>query len=178
MVSINAVGLGGLSPANAAGTTYDGATGLLTAAKQVTPGHHVLYLSVFDQADAALDSAAFVDDLQVGQVADPATDCVSGAQVKPAPVDPAPTNAAGGPYTGDEGAAVTVTGAAASAAGDPLQNTWSVVPGADVDPGAACTFADPHALATTVRCTDDGTWRLALSADNGSIRRVGRAPIW
>jgi len=53
----------GVSAANAAGTTYDGATPLLTAATPITPGAHSLYLSIFDQGDRQLDSAVFLDRL-------------------------------------------------------------------------------------------------------------------
>ena len=38
---------------------------LLPAATQVTPGAHSLYLSIFDQGDTILDSAAFLDNLVV-----------------------------------------------------------------------------------------------------------------
>ena len=104
VVSVNAVGIGGFSLANAAGTTYDGATPLLSAAKQVTPGAHSLYLSIFDQGDQILDSAAFVDNLRVGFVPDPATQCVPGAQVKQFQLDLTPANA-----TLDTGQQHTVT---------------------------------------------------------------------
>nr|WP_238419663.1 choice-of-anchor L domain-containing protein [Streptomyces taklimakanensis] len=90
VVSVNAVGLGGFSAENAAGTTYDGATPLLSAAKQVTPGTHTLYLSIFDQGDRILDSATFVDNLRVGFVPDPETQCKSGAQPKPYQLDLTP----------------------------------------------------------------------------------------
>ena len=93
VVSVNAVGIGGFSLANAAGTTYDGATPLLSAAKPLTPGAHSLYLSIFDQGDQILDSAAFVDNLRVGFVPDPATQCVPGAQVKQFQLDLSPANA-------------------------------------------------------------------------------------
>ena len=104
VVSVNAVGIGGFSLANAAGTTYDGATPLLSAAKQVTPGAHSLYLSIFDQGDRILDSAAFVDNLRVGFVPDPATQCVPGAQVKQFQLDLSPADA-----TLDTGQQHTVT---------------------------------------------------------------------
>ncbi|QIK74596.1 choice-of-anchor L domain-containing protein [Nocardioides piscis] len=104
VVSVNAVGLGGFSRANATGTTYDGATPLLSAAKQLTPGAHSLYLSIFDQGDQILDSAAFIDNLRVGFVPDPATQCVPGAQVKQFQLDLAPANA-----TLDTGQQHTVT---------------------------------------------------------------------
>lgn len=92
-VSVNATGIGTASLANAAGTTYDGATPLLSAATPVTPGNHSLYLSIFDQGDQILDSAAFVDNLRVGFVPDPAVQCVPGAQVKQFQLDLAPANA-------------------------------------------------------------------------------------
>ena len=94
VVSINSTGVGGLIPSNGQGTAFDGtsenpegdsnggATGILSAATQVTPGAHSLYLSIFDQGDQILDSAAFVDNLQVGYVPDPATNCKSGAQLQ------------------------------------------------------------------------------------------------
>ena len=104
VVSVNAVGIGGFSLANAAGTTYDGATPLLSAAKQLAPGAHSLYLSIFDQGDQILDSAAFIDNLRVGFVPDPATQCVPGAQVKQFQLDLSPANA-----TLDTGQQHTVT---------------------------------------------------------------------
>lgn len=265
VVSINSVGLGGFSPANAAGTTYDGATPLLSAAKQVSPGAHSLYLSVFDMGDGILDSAVFLDNLRVGFVPDPATQCTPGAQVKQFQLDltPAtasndtgtshtvtatlkdlnatppelsggtilfettgahsltasdvtdgsgqatftytgttvgvdtisacydqdnngscgsdepfasaqatwtnapPTNDAGGPYSGDEGSAVGLSGTAADMNGDPLTNTWTVAPVSGVDAGAACSFSDATSLSSTVTCTDDGVWELTLTTDDG-----------
>lgn len=265
-ISVNAVGLGGgFSPANAAGTTYDGATPRLSAAKQVSPGAHSLYLSIFDMGDYVLDSAVFVDNLRVGWVPDPATQCQPGAQVKQFQLDLAPatatndtgtshtvtatlkdlnaspqelsggtvlfaasgvhavsgsdvtdgagqatftytgtnvgtdtisacydannngscgsdepfasaqatwtnappTNDAGGPYSGDEGSAVAISGTASDINGDSLTHTWSVAPVSGVDAGASCTIADPSALSTTVTCTDDGVRELTLTTDDG-----------
>lgn len=265
VVSINSVGLGGFSLANAAGTTYDGATPLLSAAKQVSPGAHSLYLSVFDMGDGILDSAVFLDNLRVGFVPDPATQCTPGAQVKQFQLDltpptatndtgtshtvtatlkdlnatppelaggtilfettgahsltgsdvtdaggqatftytgttvgvdtisacydqdddgscgsdepfasaqatwtnAPPTNDAGGPYSGDEGSAVSLSGTAADLNGDPLTNTWTVAPVSGVDAGAACAFSDATSLSSTVTCTDDGVWELTLTTDDG-----------
>ena len=91
VVSINSTGLGGMSAANGAGTAFDGkttgpgadsngaATALLGAATQVTSGSHSLYLSLFDQGDNALNSAVFLDNLQVLTVPNPAVDCHPGA---------------------------------------------------------------------------------------------------
>jgi hypothetical protein len=82
VISINSTGATAMSAAQAAGTTYDGATPLLSASTQITPGAHSLYLSIFDQGDAILDSAVFLDNLVVGFVPDPETNCVPGAQPK------------------------------------------------------------------------------------------------
>lgn len=84
VVSINSTGVGGMSLANAAGTTYDGATVLLQAATPVTAGAHSLYLSIFDQSDNIYDSAAFIDNIRLITVANVQTDCVKGAT----PVEP------------------------------------------------------------------------------------------
>ena len=79
-ISVNAAGATSMSAAEAAGTTYDGATPLLTAATPISPGAHSLYLSIFDQGDNVYDSAVLLDNLRIGSVANPATDCVPGAQ--------------------------------------------------------------------------------------------------
>jgi len=251
---------------NAAGTTYDGATPVLSAAHAVTPGAHSVYFSIFDQGDRILDSAVFLDNLQVGFVPDPTTQCVPGAQLKrfnlglaPAsatkdagtahtvtatltnvddgsaepggtvifdasgtnsasgsdvtdaageatftytgtdvgtdtisacydvdsdgacgaadPVAPAvtvewtnapPVADAGGPYSGAEGSAVPVSGSATDANGDALSYSWMATPGAGTDTGASCSFASPSSAATDVTCTDDGSYTLTLTADDGT----------
>ena len=96
VISINSSGLGGMSAANGAGTAFNGtqsyndnfflppgnaggATGLLHAATQVAPGAHSVYFSIFDQGDHRLDSATFLDNLTVGFVPNPSTNCVAGA---------------------------------------------------------------------------------------------------
>ena len=78
VITMNAAGLTSMTAAQAAGTTFDGATPL-TAAVPITPGPHSLYLSIFDLGDAALDSAVVVDNLRLGRVANVAQDCRSGA---------------------------------------------------------------------------------------------------
>ena len=75
LVSVNTVGF---STANAAGTTYDGATDRLRASTPVTAGAHSIFLSIFDQGDAVYDSAVFLDRLAL--VAVPPSECVSGAR--------------------------------------------------------------------------------------------------
>ena len=82
VISINSSGNTSMSAANAAGTTYDGATPLLSASTQVAPGAHNLYLSIFDQGDQVLDSAALLDSLRAEFVPDPAQNCKPGAKPK------------------------------------------------------------------------------------------------
>jgi Ca2+-binding RTX toxin-like protein len=65
VVSINAAGPTSVSPAAAAGTTYDSATNVLGARSPITPGAHSLYLSIFDQGDQIYDSAVFLDNLRL-----------------------------------------------------------------------------------------------------------------
>jgi lysophospholipase L1-like esterase len=80
-ITINAAGTTSMTAAEAAATTFDGATPLLTAATPLSPGAHSLYLSIFDQGDHILDSAAIVDNLRLGTVDNAATDCKPGAKV-------------------------------------------------------------------------------------------------
>lgn len=98
-ITINSTGVTSMTKEHATGTTYDGATPLLRAATPITPGKHSLFLSIFDQGDHAFDSAVMVDNLRVGRVATPATDCKSGA----VPVGGAPSYVAfGDSYTTGE----------------------------------------------------------------------------
>src|SRR4029453_11419061 len=74
-----------------------------------------------------------------------------------------PTVDAGGPYTGgDEGANVNISGTATDNE-DALTTQWtySVV---SADAGATCSFGNAALLSTTVNCTDDGTFKLTLTA--------------
>lgn len=66
VISINTAGPTSMTSGEALGTTYDGATPLLTASTPVTSGPHALYLSVFDQGDTVYDSAVFLDRLVIG----------------------------------------------------------------------------------------------------------------
>jgi hypothetical protein len=63
-ISINSIGPTAVSPENAAGTTYDAASALVTTKTPVTPGAHTLFLSIFDASDHIYDSAVFLDDLR------------------------------------------------------------------------------------------------------------------
>ncbi|GAA1918885.1 lectin-like domain-containing protein [Nocardioides marmoribigeumensis] len=80
---------------------------------------------------------------------------------RPVGVDSPPFVDAGGPYTGEEGAAVDVAGAASDDRTMPLPSTWSAT-----GPGT-CSFGDPSTVTTTVTCDQPGTYTLTLSADDG-----------
>jgi FtsP/CotA-like multicopper oxidase with cupredoxin domain len=68
---------------------------------------------------------------------------------------------------GNEGAAIPIHTTAFDDDGDPMTTTWSFAPLAGVDPGATCVIADPSALNTTITCTDDGTYTLTVTANDG-----------
>ncbi|HZX54960.1 MAG TPA: choice-of-anchor L domain-containing protein, partial [Ilumatobacteraceae bacterium] len=61
VISINSTGATAMTAGNAAGTGYGGGTAPLHASKVLTAGAHSLYLSIFDQGDEILDSAALLD---------------------------------------------------------------------------------------------------------------------
>jgi hypothetical protein len=98
-ISVNAVGPAGVTPDDAAGSTYDAATPLLTASTPVTPGPHALYLSITDVGDPSYDSAVVLDDLHSHDVANPVSGCAPGA--KPAAPDIAITPVATTNNAGD-----------------------------------------------------------------------------
>ncbi|OAH10238.1 DUF2599 domain-containing protein [Streptomyces jeddahensis] len=82
------------------------------------------------------------------------------------PENLAPMVDAGPDVSVDEGSAVTLKGTAADDGGTPATE-WTYTRGDDVDEGATCTFAEPTAPRTTLTCTDDGTYTVKLTADDG-----------
>src|SRR5436305_7930657 len=78
VISINSTGYTHMSAAEAAGTTYDGATPLLIAQTPITSGSHSVYFSIFDQGDHVFDSAVFLDNLTAGTQS--GNQCLAGAQ--------------------------------------------------------------------------------------------------
>jgi len=73
---------------------------------------------------------------------------------------------AGPAVSGDEGSPIALTGSALAPDGQSFTASWFIAAGAGVDPGAMCSFADPSSLATTITCTDDGTYALTLAASD------------
>ena len=161
VVSVNAVGIGGFSRANAAGTTYDGATPLLRASKQLTPGQHSLFLSIFDQGDNVVDSAAFVDNVRVGFVANPGQNCVPGAQVANYTLDLTPESA-----TRAIGTMHTATVSLRDDDGNPVANADVVVTRAGANPGSDTVTTDAAGIATVIYTgTNAGTDTLSATYD-------------
>jgi hypothetical protein len=80
--------------------------------------------------------------------------------------DSPPTVRAGADTSGDEGAAIILGGSASDLEGPPTTH-WSYTPGPDVDQGATCAFSDSGAAVSTFTCTDDGTFTVTLTADDG-----------
>jgi hypothetical protein len=153
-----------LTADNAAGTTYGGATPLLTATTPVTPGQHELYLSVFEWGDpGGYDSAALVDAVRLVHVAEPVAGCRRGAVLGG---NSPPTVSAGPDRSGTEGATLSLQGSKADAE-DAVRLHWSYSAISGVDPGATCSFSFLHAVRSGFRCTDDGTYRVTLTGSDG-----------
>ena len=83
-----------------------------------------------------------------------------------------PVVSAGPDVTGDETKPITLAGSASDPDGDPLTVNWRAVPVQGTDPSASCTFASPHAAATAVTCSDEGTYVVTLTADDNFTNPV------
>jgi hypothetical protein len=81
VISVDGAGPSAMTAAQAAGTTYDGSTLPLIARTPVAPGSaNSLYLTIFDQGDGVLDSAALVDNVRY--------ETLAAGQCKSLAVDP------------------------------------------------------------------------------------------
>ena len=176
VISINAAGNTSMTAGNAAGTTYDGATPLLSASTQVTAGAHSLYLSIFDQGDQIYDSAVFLDNLRIGFVPNPAVNCKPGAT----PVNFQMTLT---PPTDENlrGQSHTVTATLTGEGGAPVSGATIQfeVTGANTASGTGVTNASGQATFTyTGVNTGDDTITACYNADNsadGSCEAVADA---
>ena len=90
---------------------------------------------------------------------DPAT-----VSINVAPVNDAPTVSAPASVDAFEGASRPITATVADVDGDTVSVVWAVLGGADVDAGADCTIA--NLVATTITCTDDGTYTAIVTASD------------
>ncbi len=77
-----------------------------------------------------------------------------------------PAVSAGPNVLGNEGDAISLSGSVFDVDSTP-RVSWSYVAGANVDPGATCSFENAGAPRTIITCTDDGTFIVTLTADDG-----------
>jgi hypothetical protein len=80
---------------------------------------------------------------------------------------------AGPDASGFEGARLVLSGFVAYAS----SVHWSYEPVSGVDPGTTCTFDAPTSPVTRFTCTDDGTFRVTLTASNASEQRADSALV-
>jgi hypothetical protein len=80
--------------------------------------------------------------------------------------NPSPVVDAGANVSGAEGTAISLNATVTDT--EPVSTAWTATAGAGVDAGATCAFANPGAVDTTVTCTDDGTWTLTLTGNDGT----------
>lgn len=87
-----------------------------------------------------------------------------------APANTAPEVDAGGPYSGDEGEAIALSGATASDDDDDaLAYEWSINYNGSMDADGSCDFSDATELNPTITCSDDsnaGSFTLTLTVDD------------
>jgi hypothetical protein len=186
-LTINATGPATFSEANAAGTTYDGASPLLTASTPVTPGDHVLFLSILDQGDGNVDSAAFVDnlrtdsgecrqgttDLALDLTPDSATSATGGTHTVAAELTQGGTAVAGAPVAFSVSGANSATGTVSTDSTGVARFTYQgAAPGIDTitachDAGGdgTCEAAD-----SAIKEWTGGTTGPGLSIDDVRVR--------
>ena len=91
------------------------------------------------------------------------------------PADPR-TASAGTSYTGVEGSPTAITGTFANFTGTPT-SAWTSTGDIGNAAGAACSFADATAAATTVTCNDNGTYTLRYTATETDGSAYGEAVL-
>jgi endonuclease/exonuclease/phosphatase family metal-dependent hydrolase len=101
----------------------------------------------------------------------PSSDPIPAPEGTSHPIDAPPTTDAGPDAHGSEGSAVHLHGSVGDDHGRAAAR-WTYDPGPDVDPGTTCRFGAPAAPASSFTCTDDGTFTVTLTADDGVNRPV------
>jgi hypothetical protein len=150
-LTINSAGPTSMSPVEAAGTPYGGATAPLRAQIPVVSSQNVtyqLYLSIFDQSDGNGDTAVFIDNLTYSARTGAA--CERGvAPLGPAPVITGPTVAATVATP-----TPTLTGTAGNAPGDATTVTVRIYNGAMAAGTPVQTRSAPRTGTTWAVATD------------------------
>ena len=75
-----------------------------------------------------------------------------------------PTPDAGGPYAGNEGSTLTLSGSATDPDNDPLTKSWTFVKSAG---GTTCTYTNTTTFTPTINCNDDTLITATLSVTDG-----------
>lgn len=151
---------------DAAGTPISGATLSFT----VTGANSPTGTATTDASGVATFTYAGttvgVDSIGACYDADSSPPCEAVASATKTWTNAPPTVGAGGPYSGNEGSAISIAGTASDPEGDTLTTGWTYTP-VTADAGATCSFGNAALLSTTVTCTDDGTFKLTLTASDG-----------
>jgi hypothetical protein len=87
-------------------------------------------------------------------------------QAPPPPPNQPPTVDAGPDASGTEGSPIALHGSVSDPDSTPAIS-WSYTTGSGVDAGTTCAFASTASPVTTFTCTDDGTFTVTLTADDG-----------
>jgi hypothetical protein len=148
-VTIKSAGPTSMSPAEAAGTPYGGATAPLHAQIPVPAGAtaHTLYLSIFDQQDSIYDTAVLIDNLSLVAT----TNCPRGS------VGLGPALAIAGPADGGtvDTQTPTLSGTAGDAPGDASTVTVRIYQGPIASGAPVQTLTAPRS---------GGSWSVVPSA--------------
>ena len=98
-------------------------------------------------------------------VTDDDGDSSAATAVTPTVVNAPPTAGAGGPYSGNEGSVVSLTGTASDPEGGSLTKSWSFAQAAD--PGTTCTPTGTATLIPTITCDDNAVVLATLTVSDG-----------
>jgi hypothetical protein len=190
-VSVNGVGPVAVSEAEAAGTTFDAATGRVNTKTAITPGPHSIYLSIFDQGDEIYDSVIMLDRLAF--IAEGAATCKPPEVpvVVPPPPPPPPPPAATPPPPPPPPSNVFTVGSSITFGANGTATMTVTVPGPGVltaadGTGVKSTSAriaarrKPLIARTRVRATKAGPVKVRIrpsTAGKKVLRRKGRLKV-